>query len=360
MKNNNNNLELDFERISIIYANSSSAYLGMAISVSFLSFTVYKYASVKMAVFWVLAILVSYIPRIIVSTIFKRRLNNNRMTVSNIKPWELYFILTAFLPFLCFTGVIFIPYQENTFISILFCTVILISMVVGGVLTYSTSMGMMMFQINITFLFLIAKYFSMHNIIFTVLGCFLIFAYILIMRLAHKQNKALIENISLRIESKNQSLIDPLTKLWNRRRLYLFIEKLIPAAQRSGEPFIVIMLDIDHFKEFNDTHGHNAGDDLLVAISGILLRCSRSQDLVIRYGGEEFMMVLPSTNIEQASILAERIHTTVNKNTDVTISAGVAVYSDKMDFQQLVQQADNALYAAKEDGRDKFIVAGAH
>jgi len=180
------------------------------------------------------------------------------------------------------------------------------------------------------------------------------------MRLAHKQNKVLIENISLRIESKNQSLIDPLTKLWNRRRLYLFIEKLIPTAQRSGEPFIVIMLDIDHFKEFNDTHGHNAGDDLLVAISGILLRCSRSQDLVIRYGGEEFMMVLPSTNIEQASILAERIHTTVNKNTDVTISAGVAVYSDKMDFKQLVQQADNALYAAKEDGRDKFIVAGAH
>ena len=95
-------------------------------------------------------------------------------------------------------------------------------------------------------------------------------------------------------------------------------------------------------------------------ISGILLKCSREQDLVVRYGGEEFMMVLPSTTIEQAKIIAERIHTTVKNSTDVTISAGLAVYSDQMDFNQLVHQADNALYAAKENGRNRFVVAGAH
>ena len=200
----------------------------------------------------------------------------------------------------------------------------------------------------------------MQDIIFTVLGCYLIIAYILLIRLAHKQNKAFIENISLKIESKNQSLMDPLTKLWNRRRLYLYIEKLIPTSYRSGEPFSIIMLDIDHFKKFNDTYGHNVGDDLLVEVSEILLKCSRGQDLVVRYGGEEFMVVLPSTNIEQAKIIAERINTTVKKDTDVTISAGIAVYSDKMDFNQLVQQADNALYVAKKDGRDRFVVAGTY
>ena len=357
MRNNNNNLELEFERINIFYVNSSFAYLGSAISVLFLGFIVYKYASPNMAFLWVLAVFVSFLPRIITSIIFKRKLNNHEITPNNISPWERYYILNSIFPFLCFASVIFIPYQENTFISILFCTVIILSMVSGGVLTYSTSTGVMMLHINISMLSLIAKYFWMQNIIFTVLGCYLIIAYILLMRLAKKHNKAFIENISLKIESKNQSLIDPLTKLWNRRRLYLFIEKLIPASRRSGEPFSIIMLDIDHFKKFNDTHGHNAGDDLLVEVSGILLKCSREQDLVVRYGGEEFIVVLPSTNIEQAKVIAERIHASIKENTDVTISAGLAIYSDQMDFEKLVKQADKALYAAKEDGRNRFIVA---
>jgi diguanylate cyclase (GGDEF)-like protein len=359
LRNKNNNLELDFERINIFYANSSFAYLGTALSVLFLSFIVYKYASPYMAVLWVLSVFVSYLPRIIVSIIFKRKLKNHEIIPGNIKPWERYFILSSILPFLCFAGVIFIPYQENTFISILFCTVIILSMVAGGVLTYSTSKGVMMLHINISLLLLIARYFWMQNILFTVLGCYLIIAYILIMRLAHKQNKAFIENIALKIESKYQSLMDPLTRLWNRRRLYLYIEKLIPASRRSGEPFSIIMLDIDHFKKFNDSHGHNAGDDLLVEVSGILLKCSREQDLVVRYGGEEFIMVLPSTNIEQAKIIAERIHTTVKENTNVTISAGLSEYTDQVDFDQLVRQADEALYEAKNSGRDRYILATA-
>ena len=245
-------------------------------------------------------------------------------------------------------------------ISVLFCAVIFMLLISGGILAHSTSKGLVMVFINITLLSLIVKFFLMEDLIFTILACYIIIAYILLMRLLLKLNKLLVENISLKIESKNQSLMDPLTRLWNRRRLYLYIEKLIPASHRSGEPFSMIMLDIDHFKIFNDTHGHNEGDDLLVEVSRILLKCSRDQDLVVRYGGEEFMVVLPSTNIEQAKIIAERINTTVKKNTDVTISAGLAVYSDKMDFNQLVQQADDALYIAKEDGRDRFVVAGTH
>lgn len=360
MNNNNNNLELDFERINTVYANSSVAYLGAAVSVSFLSFIIYNNASPNMAVLWVLSVFVSYLPRIMITIIFKRKLNNHEITPDNIRLWERYYILNTILPFICFAVVIFIPYQENAFISILSCTVIIICMVAGGVLTYSTSKVLMMLHINISFLCIIAKYFWMQNTFFTVLGCYLIIAYIIIMGLANKQNKALLENIALKIENKNQSLVDPLTKLWNRRRLYLYVDKLIPVSRRNGEPFSIIMLDIDLFKNFNDTHGHSAGDDLLVEISKNITKCSREQDLVVRYGGEEFMVVLPSTNIEQAKIITERILKTIKKNTDVTISAGLEIYSDQLDFDQLVKRADKALYQAKEDGRDRFVVAGAN
>jgi len=357
LNNNNKNLELDFERINTFYANSNFAYLGAALSVLFLSFVVYNNASPNIAVLWVLAVFVSYIPRIYVTIIFKRKLNNHEINQNNIRPWEGYYILNTILPFICFAGVIFIPYQENTSISILFCTVIIICMVAGGVLSYSTSKVLMILHINISFLFLIAKYFWMQNTLFTVMGCYLIGAYILIMRLAYKQNKAFIQNISLKIENKNQSLVDPLTNLWNRRRLYLYVDKLIPVSRRSGEAFSIIILDIDHFKKFNDSHGHSAGDDLLVEVSGILLIHSRVQDLVVRYGGEEFMMVLPKTNIKEAEITAERIRTSIKDNTNVTISAGLSEYTDQKDFDQLVKVADKALYKAKEEGRDRYVLA---
>ena len=151
--------------------------------------------------------------------------------------------------------------------------------------------------------------------------------------------------------------MDPLTKLGNRRRLYLYIDKLIPTSRRSDEPFSIIIADIDNFKQYNDTHGHNAGDDLLVAVAKRILESTRDQDLVVRYGGEEFMVVLPLTNIEQAKILAKRMCATVKADTAVTISAGLAVYSINMDFAQLVHEADEALYGAKDAGRDNFKVA---
>jgi len=360
LKNKNNNLELDFERINILFSNAYLAHFGMIVSVLFLYFIVHKYSSPNVAVLWGVTAFVTYLPRVAISIIFKRKLKNREITPVNIRPWEGYYILSAIFPFLCFASVLFMPYRENVSISVLFCAVVFMLMISGGILAHSTSKGLVMVFINITLLSLIVIFFLMEDIIFTILACYIIIAYILLIRLLLKLNKLLVENIALKIESKNQSLMDPLTRLWNRRRLYLYIEKLIPASHRSGEPFSMIMLDIDHFKIFNDTHGHNEGDDLLVEVSKILLKCSRDQDLVVRYGGEEFMVVLPSTNIEQAKIIAERINTTVKKNTDVTISAGLAVYSDKMDFNQLVQQADDALYIAKEDGRDRFVVAGTH
>lgn len=353
----NNNAELDFERICRFYNNTPFAFIGVGISVFFLSFITYKYASPTITYLWVFIVVVSNVLRIIVWRRFKRKLNNRELTADNIQPWERHFYLSCILPCLSFNSVVFIPYQENILICVLYCTLINLCMVTGSILSYCTTKNIMMLFINTYLLFPIASLLLIQETIATILAFYLFIAYIMITRLAKIQSKSFIENISLKIESKNQALIDPLTRLWNRRRLDLFIEKLIPASQRSGEPFSIILLDIDYFKQFNDQYGHDKGDNLLIELSGILLKYSRGQDLVVRYGGEEFMMVLPATNLQEAAKMLERIRSTMKTNTNVTISAGLALYTKKRDFNTLVKQADTALYAAKEAGRDRYLVA---
>ena len=359
MRKDKTNPELDFERICILYANAKLGYFGIFLSLFFLGFIVSRLVSPKIALAWMVAVLLAYIPRLLLSIRFKRKLEKKEITPENIGPWEHYFFLNTFLPFTCFTTVVFLPYKENTFVGILFCAVTILSMIAGGSMAYSTSKKLILLFMNLTLLSLIARCFWMQDILFMALAGYLITGYVILTKLIFKQNKTLLENIALKIENRNQSFIDPLTKLWNRRRLYLFTDKMVQLSKRSGEPFSLIILDIDHFKQYNDTHGHNAGDKILIKISKILLDCSREQDLVVRYGGEEFMVVLPNTNINQTKIIAERIHTNVRKITDVTISAGLAQYTDQLNFDHLVQQADEALYAAKNNGRDRFTLATA-
>ena len=349
-ENNDDNLELDFERICILFANARLGYLGLILSVFFLGFIVSRLSTPIVAAGWMVAVLVTYIPRIILSIRFKNKLEKREITPANIRSWENYFFLYTLIPHACFSTVIFLPYGENTFIAILFCATVFLSMIAGGSMAYSTSKRIIFLFMNLTLLSLIIKCFLTRDIAYFALAFYQIFGYFVLTKLILKQNDTLLENIALKIENRKQSFLDPLTKLWNRRRLYLFVDKMFELSKRSGDPFSLIMLDIDHFKQYNDRRGHNAGDNLLVKLAGILLDCSREQDLVVRYGGEEFMVVLPNTSIKQAKIIAERIHANIRKNTDVTISAGLAQYTDQLNFDHMVQQADDALYVAKNKG----------
>lgn len=149
-------------------------------------------------------------------------------------------------------------------------------------------------------------------------------------------------------EVKSLSLHDPLTGLANRRMMEIDLERSIAEVNRYGINLSVLMMDIDYFKKYNDTHGHPAGDRLLSEIGKVLAEEVREVDLVARYGGEEFIVVLPDTGLNGALITAERIRRAVSEGLGVTVSIGAAEYHKEQKMEELIGRADAALYQAKE------------
>jgi len=166
-----------------------------------------------------------------------------------------------------------------------------------------------------------------------------------------------LENAMLFEETKRVSLYDPLTGLSNRRMMDIMLEKHFARASRLDKPLSAIMLDIDYFKDYNDRLGHTAGDSLLVSLAGIVLAETRKIDLVVRYGGEEYLVLLPDTDISKAGEVAERMRKIVHSDLGITISLGVAAYNKKMTKEEnLIMTADKALYEAKRRGRNRVEI----
>jgi len=166
-----------------------------------------------------------------------------------------------------------------------------------------------------------------------------------------------LENASLYKELKRLSLNDPLTGLANRYRMNIMVQKLLPLAKRTGKPLTVAMIDIDHFKKYNDTYGHPEGDKLLISLAGILNQSVREEDLAVRFGGEEFLMIFSNTDLEEAQVIVERIRLQVLNHTKTSISVGLALYNNHCTFDELVNLADIALYEAKNSGRNRIVVS---
>jgi diguanylate cyclase (GGDEF)-like protein len=153
------------------------------------------------------------------------------------------------------------------------------------------------------------------------------------------------------------AVTDPLTGLANRRGGEQNISSELSRAKRQRTPLSCILIDIDRFKEVNDTYGHQAGDHVLREISGLLRRTVRAYDILVRWGGEEFLIVLPAVDLDQARRLAERVRHAVelletNGIGPVTISAGAATLDADYDFDEMLSQADRRLYQAKAAGRN--------
>lgn len=180
-----------------------------------------------------------------------------------------------------------------------------------------------------------------------------------------------VRDITKRKESEekliSQAIRDSLTGLFNRRYLEESLEREISKANRHGNPLTIIMLDADHFKQFNDTYGHLAGDVVLRNLGEQLVKYSRKEDIACRYGGEEFVLVLPETNLNVAYQRAEDLRSVIENDKKmiykdkelpiVTISLGIAVFpADGETVNELMNAADNALYEAKEQGRNRVVV----
>ena len=160
---------------------------------------------------------------------------------------------------------------------------------------------------------------------------------------------------------------DPLTRIANRRRIELELDYELARSRRTGGSLSLLLLDIDHFKRVNDTHGHPAGDRVLRAIAEVLSASCRDLDRVGRFGGEEFLVVAPETSKSQARKLANRLIRAIAARrvtpggNSVTASGGLASYpEDATDAVGLVARADEALYVAKRTGRDRIVVATGH
>lgn len=174
-------------------------------------------------------------------------------------------------------------------------------------------------------------------------------------------------SLQLNLEAiRAEAMTDPLTGMSNRKYFDSALERMLSAAEAGGQPFSLLMVDIDHFKSFNDRYGHLVGDQVLRAVAISLMDNTKGHDVAARYGGEEFAILLPETPTRAATTLAEHIRRTIAGKAlmrqptkeslgRMTISVGVASYHLNDTAQSLIDRCDHCLYAAKNHGRNRVI-----
>jgi len=169
-----------------------------------------------------------------------------------------------------------------------------------------------------------------------------------------------IENSKTYEDTLLRAHTDTLTSLWNYGYFQYKLDEEIMKARATNNKLSVLMIDIDDFKKFNDTFGHQTGDEALKEVSEALQRCSRKMDLACRYGGEEFAFILPNTSKEEATTIAERMRKSIAEqtfaNASFTISIGIASFpEDGQTKEEIIRKADLALYRAKKEGKNKVV-----
>lgn len=194
------------------------------------------------------------------------------------------------------------------------------------------------------------------------------FAVNLLLKLAERlraNNAQVSQNVQKRRQYERAAMFDGLTGIHNRRWLDETLHRMVRRAEGGGGALSLSLIDIDHFKSFNDTYGHAAGDHVLTVVATTLASNLRPTDLVARFGGEEFVIIFPTTALDDAVIAAERVREAVANEAlvtpdgtelpSVTISMGVAELHDGMTVPELLKLADHAMYRAKQAGRNRVL-----
>lgn len=184
------------------------------------------------------------------------------------------------------------------------------------------------------------------------------------------QHASILLKLSLCYKTAEQmrelSITDPLTGLFNRRYFDIRIEEEYIRAKRYGFSFSLAIADIDDFKLFNDTEGHRAGDFILKEIASVMNRSIRANDILVRFGGEEFAIIMPQIQKSEAFYVAERVRENVKNQIQpiwrkfpkerMTVSIGIAIYPECNSIESLIREADRSLYAAKRSGKDRTMM----
>lgn len=189
---------------------------------------------------------------------------------------------------------------------------------------------------------------------------------------AENANLALSKEIAhrrtLEAELQRQALTDPLTNLSNRRQYELLFRRELSCHKRQGKPMALGMIDLDHFKHINDEHGHEFGDQILKTVADAFKEPLRNNDILGRFGGEEFILILPETTLQQAVAIAERMRQALRSAAIIKDGQAIgitatfamtAVYDKDENLSDIIRRADNALYKGKRDGRDRVMEAAA-
>lgn len=186
--------------------------------------------------------------------------------------------------------------------------------------------------------------------------------------------KKLNKTLENKVEEKTKSLVeanekliqlaskDTLTNIYNRRMIDEYISQETTKSKRHKSDFSLMILDIDYFKETNDKYGHQVGDEILIQICNIISNNIRESDIFGRWGGEEFILLLPQTNLDNAYIVAENLRNKIENHSfekvgQKTISIGISQFDNIEDTKQFIKRADDAMYKAKNSGRNKVLVS---
>ena len=180
-----------------------------------------------------------------------------------------------------------------------------------------------------------------------------------------KERELTEERVRMMQKLQKLAVTDGLTKLYNSRSFYSQLETEVDRFNRYKHPLSLLLLDLDHFKEYNDNYGHLEGDKVLVRFSQIIKSCLRTNDSAYRYGGEEFTVILPVTSGAEAKTVAQRIRSALEaeqfspeneEDVRITISIGVTEYQHKEELSTFIQRADKAMYLSKQNGRNKVTM----
>ncbi|GAB6066495.1 GGDEF domain-containing protein [Aquifex pyrophilus] len=186
-----------------------------------------------------------------------------------------------------------------------------------------------------------------------------------ILRMIESLEKLLLQTTKEKRFYENLALTDALTGLYNRRVFMEIAEKELSRAMRLGQPFSILMLDLDNFKRINDTYGHDVGDIVLRHVAQILKRNLRRMDVIARWGGEEFIVMLPNTTLENAYKVGEKLRKAVEaapvelengKKLKITVSVGVSSFRNQKSLEDIIREADIALYNAKKKGKNRVEI----